>query len=91
VARVFGPLPMNLLPAVDGVITGVRPERVRVHPDGPATVVAVEPAGEDCLVRVDDLLARLPWPDAPQVGERVTVEWRREDEHHFDAATGARR
>ncbi|MFI7672757.1 ABC transporter ATP-binding protein [Actinophytocola sp. NPDC049390] len=94
VARVFGPLPMNLLPAVDGVVTGVRPDRVRVHRSGSgrrATVVAVEPAGEECLVTVDDLLARLPWADAPQVGEHVVVTWRPEDEHHFDAATGARR
>ncbi len=30
VARVFGPLPMNLLPPADGVVVGVRPERVRL-------------------------------------------------------------
>lgn len=103
VARNFGPLPMNLLPAEDGVIVGVRPERVRVSradsdPAGRAgSVVAVEPAGEECLVRVlpDDvpteLLARLPWAAAPHVGEQVTVLWRPEDEHRFDAATGDRR
>jgi ABC-type sugar transport system ATPase subunit len=94
VARVFGPLPMNLLPAVDGVVTGVRPERVRVGRTGagrPGTVTSVEPVGEECLVRVGDVLARLPCPDAPQVGEHVVVTWRQEDEHHFDATTGARR
>ncbi|MGH3876965.1 MAG: ABC transporter ATP-binding protein [Actinophytocola sp.] len=102
VARMFGPLPMNLLPAVDGVVVGVRPERVRVcrTEDGAGrggSVVAVEPAGEDCLVRVlpdeasGDLLARLPWADAPHVGERVAVAWRAEDEHRFDATTGKRR
>jgi ABC-type sugar transport system ATPase subunit len=100
VARVFGTLPMNLLPAADGVVVGVRPERVRVcHVDGAdrmGEVVAVEPAGEECLVRVlpdtgNDLLARLPWPDAPHVGERVALAWRPEDEHRFDAATGERR
>jgi ABC-type sugar transport system ATPase subunit len=94
VARVFGPLPMNLLPAADGVVTGVRPERVRVNRSGAGrqgTVVAVEPAGEECLVTGDGLLARLPLPDAPQVGEHVVVTWHQEDEHHFDAATGARR
>ncbi len=94
VARVFGPLPMNLLPAADGVVTGVRPERVRVHRSGtgrPGTVVAVAPAGEECLVTVDGLLARLPSADAPRVGEHVVVTWHPEDEHHFDAATGARR
>jgi len=105
VARSFGPLPMNLLPAAGGVVVGVRPERVRVCSDlsnrplgGRAgAVVAVEPAGEECLVRVlpdgaaGDLLARLPWADAPKVGDRVTAVWRPEDAHHFDAATGERR
>ncbi len=95
VARSFGPLPMNLLPAADAVVVGVRPERVRLELDGVDVVVAVEPAGEECLVRVRsdgaDLLARLPWADAPHAGERVTAVWRPEDEHHFDAATGERR
>ena len=109
VARIFGPLPMNLLPASEGIVVGVRPERVRVHrvvdragdragDRGRAgSVVTVEPAGEECLVRVlpdgaaGDLLARLPWANAPQVGERVAVAWRPEDEHRFDAATGERR
>lgn len=94
VARILGPLPMNLLPAVDGVVVGVRPERMRLSRSTATpgrSVVAVEPAGEDCLVRVDDLLARLPWSDAPQVGEEVAVTWRPEDEHHFDAETGERR
>jgi len=95
VARNFGPLPMNLLPAADGVVVGVRPERVRLERDGVDVVVAVEPAGEECLVRVQsegaELLARLPWADAPHAGERVTATWRPEDEHHFDAATGERR
>ncbi len=93
VARNFGPLPMNLLPAVDGVVVGVRPERVLVSPGGDGSVVAVEPAGEECLVRIGgaDLLARLPWADAPHAGDRVTVTWRPEDEHRFDAATGERR
>ncbi|MGX7826156.1 ABC transporter ATP-binding protein [Actinokineospora sp. 24-640] len=101
VARGFGPLPMNLLPAAGGVVVGVRPERVLVGRAGDgvraASVVAVEPAGEECLVRVlpdgagAELLARLPAADAPRVGDRVSVSWRPEDEHPFDAATGGRR
>ncbi|WP_020384883.1 ABC transporter ATP-binding protein [Kribbella catacumbae] len=111
VARIVGPLPMNLLPATDGLVVGVRPERVRVCRDGQApadragqgqsgegewtgTVLAVEPAGEECLVRIQadsELLARLPWGDAPKVGEQVSLAWRREDEHRFDAVTGQRR
>jgi ABC-type sugar transport system ATPase subunit len=102
VARIFGPLPMNLLPAAEGIVVGVRPERVRLcRADGAGgrvgSVVTVEPAGEECLVRVlpdgasGDLLARLPWADAPHAGERVAVTWQAEDEHRFDAATGERR
>jgi ABC-type sugar transport system ATPase subunit len=97
VARIVGPLPMNLLPAADGIVVGVRPERVRVCAEESGrigTVVSVEPAGEECLVRVlvdEELLVRLPWDAAPKVGERVSVAWRPEDEHHFDATTGRRR
>jgi len=105
VARIFGPLPMNLLPASGGLVVGVRPERVRVRRLGESTgeggrrgkVVAVEPAGEECLVRVladgadGDLLARLSWADAPRVGEPVILAWRPGDEHRFDAATGEHR
>ncbi|ONI73724.1 ABC transporter [Kribbella sp. ALI-6-A] len=98
VARIVGPLPMNLLPVADGIVVGVRPERVRVCREDEGgrvgTVVSVEPAGEECLVRVlvdEELLARLPWTAAPKVGERVSVAWRPEDEHHFDAASGRRR
>jgi hypothetical protein len=61
------------------------------------SVVAVEPAGEECLVRVrvddvaEDLLVRLPSAGAPHAGERVSLAWQAEDEHHFDAVTGGRR
>ncbi|HET9140828.1 ABC transporter ATP-binding protein [Actinophytocola sp.] len=100
VARIFGAVPMNLLPASGGVVAGVRPERVRLCAAGDSartgSVVAAEPAGEECLVRVrpdgagDDLLARVPWAGAPQVGDRVAVGWRPGDEHHFDADSGCR-
>ncbi|HEU5471354.1 MAG TPA: ABC transporter ATP-binding protein [Actinophytocola sp.] len=100
VARGFGPVPMNLLPPSSGVIIGVRPERVRVcraagdEEGRVGSVLAVEPAGEDCLLRLRldgaDLLARHPFPDAPHPGERVTVTWRPADEHRFDAVTGTR-
>ncbi|GGS30475.1 ABC transporter ATP-binding protein [Actinokineospora fastidiosa] len=99
VARIVGPLPMNLL-ASEGRVVGVRPERIRLGGDGlRATVLAVEQAGEECLVRLEapvevvegDLLARLPWTAAPEAGTSVTVTWRTEDEHHFDATTGNRR
>lgn len=109
VARGVGPLPMNLLPEVGGVVVGVRPERVRLAPVGPSapggsiapgpigTVRTVEPVGEECLVAVEmanggpQVLARLPWPTAPRVGDEVRADWPVGDEHHFDASTGLRR
>ncbi|MGW5049510.1 ABC transporter ATP-binding protein [Actinokineospora sp. NPDC004072] len=98
VARIVGPLPMNLIPSADTTI-GIRPERLRLGGDGLACVVAaVEPAGEECLVRAQltdppqtELLVRVPASAAPGAGERTTVSWRAEDEHHFDATTGERR
>ena len=102
VARTVGTLPMNILPPVEGVVVGVRPERIRLAPaDGgggfTASVLAVEPAGEECLVRVvlerdpAELLVRTPWVHAPRLGDRVCLRWRVEDEHRFDEATGERR
>jgi len=115
VARGFGPLPMNLAPARDGVVVGVRPERLRLARTGdgrgagadagagagagrPLTglVVATEPLGEEALVHlaVDPdrrtVVARVPAATAPAPGDVVRVHWRPEDEHHFDAGTGAR-
>ncbi|MDT0214707.1 ABC transporter ATP-binding protein [Rothia sp. ARF10] len=115
VARGFGPLPMNLAPARDGVVVGVRPERLRLARSGSAagsatdigggsaatgaaqgSVVAVEPLGEESLVHlaVDSdrraVVARVPAAWAPGPGDSVRVTWRPEDEHRFDADTGAR-
>lgn len=105
VARGFGPLPMNLGAPRDGVVVGVRPERVRLDAGGgdggggggaEHVVRASEPAGEESLVHLvgvaDDhaVVARVPAGQAPRPGERVRVSWRAEDEHRFDAATGKR-
>ena len=74
VARVFGPLPMNLLPAVDGVVVGVRPERVRLAAGTDAVVRAGEPTGDEALVTVaQELLARVPSYGAPAPGDAVEV------------------
>ncbi|MGL5850988.1 MAG: TOBE domain-containing protein, partial [Phycicoccus sp.] len=126
VARRLGPLSMNLFdPGVvtgrDGVLVGVRPERVAVRvlraderdppPVGEVLgatsevvgasgeVTGVEPAGEECLVRVDvgrpgapvEALARVRADDVPALGIRVALAWRVDDEHHFDPRTGQRR
>jgi ABC-type sugar transport system ATPase subunit len=104
VARFFGTLPMNLLTdggAHGGVQTiGVRPERVRLTPQGSGrrdgTVDAVEPAGEEAVVRLsgvtgarDSVLARVSWSERPLPGTRVGLAWEGSDEHRF-AGTGQR-
>jgi ABC-type sugar transport system ATPase subunit len=105
VAQFFGALPMNLFHARNDVVVGVRPERLRLAgvADGSdgveAKVASVEAAGEDCVVRLEPvvaatgspLMARLPWDHRPGVGDPVRAVWRAEDEHRFDATTGARR
>jgi sn-glycerol 3-phosphate transport system ATP-binding protein len=57
-------------------------------------VTLVERVGADAHVhlRLDqhDLIARVPADDRPRVGERVTVDVRRQDVHLFDATTGRR-
>lgn len=99
VARGFGPLPMNLLAPHGGVVVGIRPERVRLSRNGAGPECAVrrvEPAGEELLVHLSSpsvgapVVARVSRGEEPRPGDRVRLEWRPEDEHRFDAATGER-
>jgi len=93
-----GPLRLDGLPAGRPLEIGVRPDalRISVEPTGavPGQVTLVERVGADAHVhiRLDryDLIARVPADDRPRVGERVTVDVRRQDVHLFDAATGRR-
>ncbi|GAA2107118.1 ABC transporter ATP-binding protein [Actinomadura alba] len=102
VARFIGALPMNLLPSGDAgdQVLGVRPERVRTAPAdrGRVTgrVLTVEPAGEGCLAHIavpgakERVLARLPWPEAPEVGAETGLDWDDGDVHRFSGADGRR-
>ena len=102
-ASFLGAPPMNLL-ARENAITGVRPEDVRcgVANNGDArlegVVESVEYLGADSLVAVTlpagstrPWLARLPGRTALAAGERATLSWSRDKEHHFDKTTGERR
>ena len=100
VARLVGPLPMNLLAgalAGRGVPTvGVRPERVRIVALGigrlVAVVTGVELIGEQTLVRLSvvgaggdvELLAVAA--GTVSVGTEVGADWEPSDEHLFDVA-----
>jgi ABC-type sugar transport system ATPase subunit len=105
VATFVGAPPMNLLPA-DGplrvphpagrrVELGVRPEHLRLEPDGtPATVTLVEPVGSEAYVHLElggaRVVARVAAEARPAAGDVVPVRVRPSDVHFFDAETGER-
>ena len=102
VARFLGSPPMNLAPGGlwglgDGVVGGVRPERLAVVGSGTGnldgTVVAVEPIGGEAIVHVavegERLLVRRDLRSSPREGEPVGLAFERGDLHAFDA-DGAR-
>ncbi|MGH3064001.1 MAG: TOBE domain-containing protein, partial [Gaiellaceae bacterium] len=77
----------------EGTVLGVRPEHVRIGPDGVrARVELVEVAGSDAYVHLDrGLVARVSAQPWPAEGARVGVGFDRAATHLFDEATGERR
>jgi multiple sugar transport system ATP-binding protein len=104
VATFVGAPRMNVLPAdgplsVPGVVAGqeigVRPEHVRLGPDGiSAAVVLVETVGSDAYLHLDlagtRIVARVDADRRHAVGDTVRVAVRPADAHRFDAVTGER-
>jgi ABC-type sugar transport system ATPase subunit len=84
-ARPFFPVPQ-------GIVVGVRPEHVRVVPNGvPARVEIVEVAGSDAFVHVDrGLIAKLPADGRPAERDEVGIAIDRAGVHLFDEASGER-
>ena len=79
----------------EDLVMAVRPDGVLLGDSGtPATVQAVEVAGADAYARVrvvdDELVARVPLAQRPEVGARVKVRLQPGSLHVFDAETGAR-
>jgi sn-glycerol 3-phosphate transport system ATP-binding protein len=94
-AGFIGAPPMNLM-KLNGAVTGVRPEDMRIGGDGmEAKVESVEYLGADSLVAArsaeHSLLVRVPGHAMAREGETVRIAWPREREHHFDAQTGRRK
>jgi sn-glycerol 3-phosphate transport system ATP-binding protein len=95
-ASFIGSPPMNLLALNgSGVLTGVRPEDVRLGGDGlEARVESVEYLGADTLVaaRAGEqlLLARVSGRAGVRAGDTVRAAWDSQHEHHFDTHTGRR-
>jgi len=96
-AGFIGAPPMNLLRLNGaGVLTGVRPEDMRLAGDGlEATVESVEYLGADSLVAARSaaggVVVRMPGRAACQAGEAVRIAWEARAEHHFDEQTGGRK
>jgi ABC-type sugar transport system ATPase subunit len=84
-ARPFFPVPQ-------GIVVGVRPEHVRVVPNGVlARVEIVEVAGSDAFVHVDrGLIAKLPADGRPAEDDEVGIAIDRAGVHLFDEASGER-
>jgi sn-glycerol 3-phosphate transport system ATP-binding protein len=96
-AGFIGAPPMNLM-KLNGsaVITGVRPENMRLAPAGlAARVESVEYLGADSLISASALgqavLVRVDGRAAVGAGDNVHIAWEREHEHHFDSTTGGRK
>ena len=93
VAQFIGRPQMNLLPAKDGVITGIRPDDLRLDPDGsPCTILSREwfGANQMLLVRCDRGDLRLVCPGETEIEAEPRVSWPSACEHRFDAVSGRR-
>ena len=93
VAQFIGRPQMNLLPASDGVITGIRPDDLRLDPTGsPCTILSHEwfGANQMLLVRCDRGDLRLVCPGETAIGAEPRISWPSACEHRFDAVSGRR-
>ena len=93
VAQFIGRPQMNLLPASDGVITGIRPDDLRLDPAGsPCTILSREwfGANQMLLVRCDRGDLRLVCPGETAIGAEPRISWPSACEHRFDAVSGHR-
>ena len=101
VAAFLGTPAMNFLSAGDapaflsvpeGAVLGVRPEHVRLVPNGvPARVEIVEVVGSDAFVHLDrGLVSKVPASGRPAEGAQVGLAIDRADALLFDEASGTR-
>ena len=93
VAQFIGRPQMNLLPARDEVITGIRPDDLRLDPAGsPCTILSREwfGANQMLLVRCDRDDLRLVCPGETAIEAEPRISWPSACEHRFDAVSGRR-
>ncbi len=94
VAEFLGSPPMNLISS-DGVVLGIRPEHVRLHPEGQleGEVVRCETMGADSYIEVrtpqGSVTARIGASgDTPETGESVRLLLPEAFLRRFDGRTG---
>ena len=101
-ARFIGTPAMNLVPlhalqpgAAAGLTAGIRPEHIKIVPQGvEATVLAADYHGADTIVTAQvngsSLLVRAPGQVTLSPGASVRLGWETHDVHLFDSTSGAR-
>ena len=93
VAQFIGRPQMNLLPAKNGVITGIRPDDLWLDPGGsPCTILSREwfGANQMLLVRCDRGDLRLVCSGETAIEADPRICWSSKCEHLFDAVSGRR-
>ncbi|MDA7435132.1 ABC transporter ATP-binding protein [Synechococcus sp. AH-601-J22] len=93
VAQFIGRPQMNMLNADNGRTLGIRPEDLRLDPNGiPCEVESREwhGASQLLLIRCARGQLRLVCPGDQQIGENPHVSWLKTSEHLFDDQTGQR-
>jgi sn-glycerol 3-phosphate transport system ATP-binding protein len=80
---------------VEELAVGVRPEGVRLAPDGvPARIVAAEYLGADTLIEAriaeESFVVRLPGKVGAAAGETIKLAWDPAQVHWFDLSSGRR-
>ena len=93
VAQFIGRPQMNLLPSKNGVITGIRPDDLRLDPAGsPCTILSRDwfGANQMLLVRCDRGDLRLVCPGETAIEAEPRISWPSACEHRFDAVSGRR-
>ena len=99
VARFLGTPPMNLIPMAElgnqqsdipnAAYLGIRPEKIRLGNNGLETqVIAVDYMGAETVLRLglgdSTILVRIEGRSGARPGEKLTVDWHKDDVHLFD-------
>ena len=91
VASFIGRPQINILPTIDGVATGIRPEHIKIVNDGiKCRVIHKEWLGTNQLLYLESTLGtlRMTCDAGREITEEININWDKKDEHSFDKSTG---